>query len=125
MNFHTIADTIKNFHIVTKAVIALVGLLFGLTIISVALALAGYMGSGPTLIMTSLYLFAYVAIGLALVFMVIMAVKQWIEKYLDAMVQKQNVPPEVNANVQALQASIQRLETKLDKIENILEKVSE
>ena len=60
------------------------------------------------------------------IYMAIMAVKGWIEKYLDAMLAEQKAEREaITATIAAMSEKFTRMEQKLDKIETILENVGD
>lgn len=135
-----VIKTIRGFHWITKTVIAL-------TILLVALFLAAliantYEGSAqddPGMHVLGQG-FGYVAVWLAwilvqaflillviiAIYMAIMAVKAWIEKYLDAMLGGQKADREsAAAAVAATNEKLAQMEQKLDRIEQILRKVSD
>jgi len=135
-----LVKTIREFHWITKIVIAL-------TILLVALFLAaviantygssaqsgqggfilgqglGYVAVLLAWILVQAFLILLIAIAL---YMAVMAVKGWIEKYLDAILAEQRADREaVAAALAATNEKLAQVEQKLDRIETILEKVGE
>jgi hypothetical protein len=129
--------TIREFHWVTKIVIALTILLVALFIAAVITNTYGGSGQGTNVLGQG---FGYVAVLLAwilvqaflilliviAVYMAIMAVKAWIEKYLDAMIAEQRSERQATtAAVAAMNEKFSQMEKRLEHIEAILEKVGE
>ena len=91
-------------------------------------ALQTYNGLGTMVfslawILTQVFLVVLVIIA---IYMAVMAVKTWIEKYLDAMLAEQKAEREATmATMAAMNERFTRMEQKLDTIEHILEKVGE
>lgn len=127
--------TIRGFHWITKIVIAL-------TILLVALFLAAlivniYGGQGVNVLGQGLgyvaVLLAWILVQAFLILLVVIAIymgamriKEWIEKYLDAMLAGQKADREAAAAaLAAMDEKLTRVEQKLDRIEQILEKVGE
>lgn len=132
--------TIRGFHWITKMVILLTVLLLG-TLLAAAIVQTywmsnrsdqtafaagqglGYMALSMAWILTQAFLILLVLIA---IYMAIMAVKAWIEKYLDAMLAGQKTDREAAAAaVAATNEKLARVEQKLDRIEQILKKVSD
>ena len=137
--------TIKEFHWITKMVIALTGLLLGLLLIALVLSLywmssnnmtafnasqgIGMMVLALSGILPQVFLLVLVIIA---VYTAVTRVKTWIEKYLDAMLARldtltnQKAEREADgASLVAMNEKFMRVEKKLDNIERILEKVSD
>ncbi len=132
--------TIREFHWITKVVLALTGLFLGLLLI--ALVAAVFRPNDYTLsnglgiiflslgwVLTQAFLVILVII---VIYMAATRVKTWIEKYLDAMLGKLDTLTEQKADQENAGASlavmnekVERIEKKLDNIERILEKVAE
>lgn len=127
--------TIRGFHWIIKIVIAL-------TILLVALFLAAlivniYGGQGVNVLGQGLgyvaVLLAWILVQAFLILLVVIAIymgamriKEWIEKYLDAMLAGQKADREAAAAaLAAMDEKLTRVEQKLDRIEQILEKVGE
>lgn len=141
-----IMKTISGFHWITKAVIALTGLLFGLLLVAMIVqvyAMAnpndpaafnpgqgiGFMTLSLAGILPQVFL---LILAIMVIYMAVTRVKIWIEKYLDAMLAKLDVLAEQkterdNAGVQlaAMNGKVDGMEKKLEKIERILENVAE
>jgi len=74
-------------------------------------------------VLTQVFLVVLIIIA---IYMAIMAVKSWIEKYLDAMLAGQKTDREAAAAaVAATNEKLAQMEQKLDRIEEILRKVSD
>lgn len=129
--------TIRDFHWITKIVIALTILLVALFVAALITNSYGGSGLGTNVLGQG---FGYVAVLLAwilvqaflilliiiAIYMAIMAVKAWIEKYLDAMLADQKTERETTvAAMAAMNEKFTRIEQKLDNIEEILKKVSD
>lgn len=132
--------TIREFHWITKVVLALTGLFLGLLLIALVAAVFrpnDYMlsnGLGMIFlslgwILTQAFLVILVII---LIYMAATRVKTWIEKYLDAMLGKLDTLTEqktdqenAGASLAVMNEKVERMEKKLDNIERILEKVAE
>ena len=133
-----LVKTIRGFHWVTKIVIALTILLVVLFVAAlITNNYGGSAGQGTNVLGQG---FGYVAVLLAwilvqaflilliiiAIYMAIMAVKAWIEKYLDAMLAGQKTDREAAAAaVAATNEKLAQMEQKLDRIEEILRKVSD
>ena len=132
-----LVKTIRGFHWVTKIVIALTILLVVLFVAALITNSYGGSGQGTNVLGQG---FGYVAVLLAwilvqaflilliiiAIYMAIMAVKAWIEKYLDAMLAGQKTDRKAAAAaVAATNEKLAQMEQKLDRIEEILRKVSE
>jgi glucan phosphoethanolaminetransferase (alkaline phosphatase superfamily) len=132
-----LVKTIRGFHWVTKIVIALTILLVVLFVAALITNNYGGSGQGTNVLGQG---FGYVAVLLAwilvqaflilliiiAIYMAIMAVKAWIEKYLNAMLAGQKADREAAAAaVAATNEKLAQMEQKLDRIEEILRKVSE
>ncbi|MFA5332545.1 MAG: hypothetical protein WC342_09215 [Methanoregula sp.] len=138
--------TIRGFHWVTKMVILLTVLLLGI-ILAAALAQLywmsnrsdqnafavgqglGYMTISLAWILTQTFLVILVIIA---IYMAVMRIKTWIEKYLDAMLIKLDMLAEQKAEREAsgatlatMNENVSRMDSRLEKIEKILEKVSD
>jgi hypothetical protein len=132
--------TIREFHWITKVVIALTGLFAGIFLIAVVVALFrpnDYQASnGLGMIFLSLgwvlsQVFLVILVVIV-VYMVAIRIKAWIEKYLDAVLGKLDMlaankaeREEAGAELAVMNEKVERLEKKLDHIERILEKVAE
>ncbi|MFA5237025.1 MAG: hypothetical protein WC362_04130 [Methanoregula sp.] len=132
--------TIREFHWITKIVIALTVLLLGFLLAAMAAAVYqtshqnnqaalnasqgfGMMVMSLSWILTQAFLVVLVIIA---IYMAITRVKVWIEKYLDAMLAEQKTEREATAAAMAaMNEKFTRMEQKLDRIETILEKVGE
>jgi len=141
-----IIQTLRGFHWVTKIVIALTVLLLGLlagALVTGAYwmahqsdknALAVNQGLGQmvfSLCWILLQVFLLILIAIA-IYMAVMAVKAWIEKYLDAVLAKLDTLSEQKAERETTGAALaimtgkmDGMEKKLENIERILTKVSE
>lgn len=132
--------TIREFHWLTKAVITLTGLFFGLILIAMVVALARpndfQASNGLGMILLSLgYVLTQVflvILAIVLISMAVTWVKTWIEKYLDAMLAKMDTlveqkaaRDESGAALADMSSKMVQMEKKLDNIERILEKVSD
>ena len=132
-----LVKTIRGFHWVTKIVIALTILLVVLFVAALITNSYGGSGQGTNVLGQG---FGYVAVLLAwilvqaflilliiiAIYMAIMAVKAWIEKYLDAMLAGQKTDRKAAAAaVAATNEKLAQMEQKLDRIEEILRKVSD
>jgi len=132
-----LVKTIRGFHWITKIVIALTILLVVLFVAALITNSYGGSGQGTNVLGQG---FGYVAVLLAwilvqaflilliiiAIYMAIMAVKAWIEKYLDAMLAGQKTDRKAAAAaVAATNEKLAQMEQKLDRIEEILRKVSE
>ena len=132
-----LVKTIRGFHWVTKIVIALTILLVVLFVAALITNSYGGSGQGTNVLGQG---FGYVAVLLAwilvqaflilliiiAIYMAIMAVKAWIEKYLDAMLAGQKTDREAAAAaVAATNEKLTQMEQKLERIEEILRKVSD
>jgi len=138
--------TIREFHWITKMVIALTVLLIGLLAAAAITGIywmsnqndrnllnanQGLLGMVMSLAMILMQVFFLLLIVIA-IYMAVTRVKVWIEKYLDAMLAKLDVLAEQkserdNAGVQlaAMNGKVDGMEKKLEKIERILENVAE
>jgi hypothetical protein len=132
-----LVKTIRGFHWVTKIVIALTILLVALFLAAVITNTYGGSGQGTNVlgqglgyvavllawILVQAFLILLIAIAL---YMAIMAVKAWIEKYLDAILAEQKADREAAAAAMAAtNEKLAQVEQKLDRIEQILRKVSD
>jgi len=141
-----IMKTISGFHWITKAVIALTGLLIGLLLVAMIVQLyamanqndqaafnagqgIGFMTLSLAGILPQVFLLILV---IMVIYMAVTRVKTWIEKYLDAMLAKLDLLAEQkaerdNAGIQlaAMNGKVDGMEKKLEKIERILENVAE
>lgn len=130
--------TIRGFHWVTQMAIALTAFILALLLIAFIAAMFGQNdianGLGPFvgfLAADSMYFLILILVLIALA-MVISRIKQWIEKYLDAMLSGLDTLTTQNARqdkagaaIAILNDNIERMEKKLDHIEHILEKVGD
>jgi hypothetical protein len=132
--------TVREFHWITKVVIALTGLFAGIFLIAVVVAVfrphdyqasngLGMIFLSLGWVLTQVFLVILVII---VVYMVATRIKAWIEKYLDAMLGKLDTLAankaergEAGAELAVMNEKVERLEKKLDHIERILEKVAE
>jgi hypothetical protein len=132
--------TIREFHWLTKAVIALTGLFVGLLLIALVVALirpndfAASTGLGMLLLsLGSVLIQAFIVIFvIVLITMAVTWIKTWIEKYLDKMLAKLDTLAAQKAErenageaLAVMKGKMERIEKKLDNIEHILEKVAE
>jgi hypothetical protein len=132
--------TIREFHWLTKAVIALTGLFVGLLLIALVVALirpndfAASTGLGMLLLsLGSVLIQAFIVIFvIVLITMAVTWIKTWIEKYLDKMLAKLDTLAAQKAErenageaLAVMNGKMERIEKKLDNIERILEKVAE
>ncbi|MFA5254953.1 MAG: hypothetical protein WC367_09830 [Methanoregula sp.] len=132
--------TIRGFHWITKIVIALTILLVALFLAALIANSYGASGQGDQGMHVLGQGFGYVAVWLAwilvqafLILLVIIAIymgvvriKAWIEKYLDAMLAGQKTDREAAvAAMAATNEKLAQMEEKLDRIEQILRKVSD
>lgn len=132
--------TIREFHWITKTVIALMGLFVGLFLIAIVVTVsqpnnyAASNGLGMIFlslgwVLTQAFLVILVII---LISMAVSRIKTWIEKYLDAMLGKLDTLAEQKAEreqtgavLAIMNGKVEQMEKKLDNIERILEKVAE
>jgi len=132
--------TIREFHWITKTVIALMGLFVGLFLIAVVMTVsqpnnyAASNGLGMIFlslgwVLTQAFLVILVII---LISMVVSRIKIWIEKYLDAMLKKLDTLAEQKAEreqtgavLAIMNGKVEQMEKKLDNIERILKNVSD
>jgi uncharacterized membrane protein len=132
--------TFREFHWLTKSVIALTGLFAGLFLIAIVVlvfrpndfAASNGFGMilrslGSVLIQAFLVIFVIVLITMAVTW-----IKTWIEKYLDQMLAKLDTLAAQKAErehageaLAVMNGKMERIEKKLDNIERILEKVAE
>ena len=132
--------TFREFHWLTKAVIALTGLFVGLLLLAMGVSLLrpndystsnGFfmiIGSlGGVLVQVFLVILVIVLITMAVTW-----IKTWIEKYLDAVLAKldtlaaQKTERENSGEtLAAMNRKMELMETKLDNIEHILKNVAE
>jgi hypothetical protein len=132
--------TIREFHWLTKAVIALTGLFVGLLLIALVVALirpndfAASTGLGMLLLsLGSVLIQAFIVIFvIVLITMAVTWIKTWIEKYLDKMLAKLDTLAAQKAErenageaLAVMKGKMEQIEKKLDNIEHILEKVAE
>ena len=132
--------TIKEFHWLTKSVIALTGLFAGLFLIALIVTLFrpdDYQASnGLSMIFLSLgwiltQVFLVILV-IILVSMVVTWIRTWIEKYLDQIIAKLDTLAAQNAEwdrsgsaLAVMNGKMEIIEKKLDNIERILENVTE
>ena len=132
--------TIREFHWLTKSVIALTGLFAGLFLIAIVVTVLrpnDYQASnGLFMIFGSLgnvlmQVFLVILV-IVLISMVVTWIKTWIEKYLDQMLAKLDTLTAQKAERESagealavMNGKMERIEKKLDNIEHILEKVAE
>jgi ABC-type Fe3+ transport system permease subunit len=138
--------TIREFHWITKMVIVLTALLLGLLIAAAVVgsywmsnqndqnafnANQGLLGMVMSLAWILIQVFFLILI-IIVIYMAVMRVKAWIEKYLDAMLGKLDMLTEQKAEreeagtvLAVMNGKVERIEKKLDNIERILEKVAE
>jgi len=132
-----LVKTIRGFHWITKIVIALTILLVGLLLAAMAAAISwtashqnnqaafdasqgfGMMAMSLSWVLTQVFLVVLVIIA---IYMAIMAVKTWIEKYLNAILAEREAD---RAALAVMNEKFSRVEQKLDRIETILENVGE
>jgi uncharacterized membrane protein len=132
--------TFREFHWLTKSVIALTGLFAGIFLIALVVTFFrpnDYQASnGLGMIFLSLgsvlMQVFFVILILVLLSMAVTRIRTWIEKYLDQMLEKldtltaQKAERERSGEALAvMNGKMERLEKKLDNIERILEKVAE
>ncbi len=132
--------TVREFHWLTKSVIALTGLFAGLFLIAIVVTVLrpdDYQASnGLGMIFLSLgWVLTQAFLVILVIVLISMAVtwiKTWIEKYLDQMLAKldtlvaQKAERENSGEALAvMNGNMERIEKKLDNIEHILEKVAE
>ncbi len=116
---------VKEFHWLTKTVIALLALLFVFILFAslVNTSLFAYI-MYYSYILTYLFLIIFV-IGILLI--VVGRVKAWFEKYMDALLEKLDkitVSDELNDRIAALDYKLEGIEKKMNRVENLLEKIS-
>ena len=137
---HVDFKTIKEFHWLTKSVIALTGLFAGLFLIALVVTVLrpdDYQASnGLAMIFLSLgwvltQVFLVILI-LVLLSMAVTWIRTWIEKYLDQIIAKLDTLAAQKAEqdrsgetLAVMNGKMESLEKKLDNIERILEKVAE
>ncbi|MCK9592770.1 MAG: hypothetical protein M0Q91_12275 [Methanoregula sp.] len=132
--------TFREFHWLTKSVIALTGLFVGLLLIAMIVALIrpndfaasnGFFMMIRSLggVLTQAFL---VILVIVLISMAVTWIKTWIEKYLDQMLAKLDTLAAQKAErenageaLAVMNGKMERVEKKLDNIEHILEKVAE
>jgi len=132
-----LVKTIRGFHWVTKIVIALTILLVGLLLAAMVSAIYwtsshqnnqaaldasqgfGMMAMSLSWVLTQVFLVVLIIIA---IYMAIMAVKSWIEKYLNAILADREAD---RAALALMNEKFSQVEQKLDRIETILEKVGE
>lgn len=132
--------TIREFHWLTKSVIALTGLFAGLFLIALVVTVLRpddyqasnglgmiFLSLGWILTQAFLVIFVIILISMAATW-----IKTWIEKYLDQVLAKldtlaaQKAERENSGETLAvMNGKMERIEKKLDNIERILEKVSD
>lgn len=132
--------TIREFHWLTKSVIALTGLFAGLFLIAIVVTVLRpndyqasnglgmiFLSLGWVLTQAFLVILVIILISIAVTW-----IKTWIEKYLDQMLAKldtlasQKAERENSCDALAvMNGKMDRVEKKLDNIERILEKVAE
>ena len=132
--------TFREFHWLTKSVIALTGLFAGLFLIALVVTVVrpnDYQASnGLGMIFLSLgWVLTQVFLVILIIVLISMAVtwtKTWIEKYLDQMLAKLDTLAAQKAErenagetLAVMNGKMERIEKKLDNIERILEKVSD
>jgi len=133
-------ETIKEFHWLTKSVIALTGLFAGLFLIAVVVTLLwpnDYQASNGLgmiflslgSILTQVFL---VILVIVLVSMIVTGIRTWIEKYLDQIIAKLDTLAAQKAErdrsgtaLAVMNGKMESIEKKLDNIERILENVAE
>lgn len=131
MNF----KTVREFHWVTKIVIVLTLFVLAIPIIAYAAFLLGFSINGLGFFMLSftsvlVQVFPIVLI-IILIYMAATRIKQWIEKYMDAMLAKMDLlasrsnVEESNAKLAVMSSRIEDIEKKVDNISDILEKVAD
>ena len=131
MNFKTVRD----FHWVTKIVIVLTLFVLVIPIIAYAAFLLGFSINGLGFFMLSftsvlVQVFPIVLI-IILIYMAATRIKEWIEKYMDAMLAKMDLlasrsnVEESNAKLAVMSSRIEDIEKKVDNISDILEKVAD
>jgi hypothetical protein len=129
--------TVREFHWLTKSVIALTGLFVGLLLIAMVVTVIrpnDYQASNG-LFMIFLSLGGVLTQAFLVILLISMAVswiKTWIEKYLDQMLAKLDTLDAQKAEREhsgealvVMNGKMERIEKKLDNIERILEKVAE
>jgi len=132
--------TIREFHWLTKTVIALTGLFVGLLLIAIVVTVLrpnDYQASNGLFmifgslgwVLTQAFL---VILVIVLISMAVTWIKTWIEKYLDQMLAKLDTLTAQKAERESagealavMNGKMERIEKKLDNIEHILEKVAE
>lgn len=140
-----ILKTIREFHWLTKIVIALTGLLLGLLLVAAIVSLYWSSSHDPNAfsasqglgmivmslgwILTQAFL---VILVIVVIYLAATRIKEWIEKYLDAMLAKmdtlleqKNIQEKSDARLVAMDGKMDEMQKKLANIERILEKVSE
>lgn len=132
MNF----KTVREFHWVTKIVILLTLFVLVIPFIAYATFLLGFSINGLGLFLLSLtsilmqvFLILLVVI---VIYMAVTRVKQWMEKYMDAMLSKMDLlaggrgtGEDTSARLAVMGSRIEEIEKKVDNISDILEKVAE
>jgi len=115
---------VREFNWLTWTVIGLLILL----LVSLAIAVVYPLDGGGNVVGTMAGLLWYVFL---LAFIWIMAciigggLKNWLEKYLDALVMHKSKEVDTGAKLAVLNGHIEEIEEKIDRIENVLAKVSE
>jgi uncharacterized membrane protein len=132
--------TFREFHWLTKSVIALTGLFAGIFLIAIVVAVFRpndyqasnglgmiFLSLGSVLMQVFLVILVIVLISMAVTW-----IRTWIEKYLDQMLAKldtltaQKAERERSGEALAvMKGKMEQIEKKLDNIERILEKVAE
>lgn len=130
----------REFHWLTKIVIGLTGLFFGLMLVAIVVTLIwpndyqASNGIGMLLlslgwVLTQAFL---VILVIVLISFVVTGIKTWIEKYLDQVLAKldtlatqKSEQEHAGETLAVLTEKTERIERKLDNIERILEKVSD
>ncbi|MDD3621782.1 MAG: hypothetical protein PHQ81_05210 [Methanofollis sp.] len=114
---------LRNFHWLTWLVI---GLMIAMI---VSLVLMYILPVDLSVFIIPLATISYLLIPLILVYMVlsivVVKVKEWLERYLDAMVEQKTGAGETSAKMAVLNKRLEDMERQLDRIEEILVKVSE
>ncbi|QSZ66630.1 hypothetical protein RJ40_03515 [Methanofollis aquaemaris] len=114
---------VRKFHWLTWLVIGLLMLMI------VSLVLASTLALDLSFLIIPLAFVSRLLIPLILAYMVlsiiVVKVKAWLERYLDALVEQKTGAGETNARMAVLNEKLEHMEKQLEHIEDILVKVSE
>ena len=133
-------ETFREFHWLTKSVIALLGLFAGIFLIAIVVAVfrpndyQASNGLGMMFLSLGWVLIQvfFVILIIVLISMAVTWIKTWIEKYLDQMLAKLDTLAAQKAErenagelLAVMNGKMERIEKKLDNIEHILENVGD